>query len=342
MSTSTDDSIEQAHPPIDQSVLASKIDAVLRARGDDALPDPVVYQTVTSKLISSLPENGLGSLRTLTHILTFPHASSSATLSKHYYGFVSGGCLPIAESANILVGAMDLNVMVHQPGLNIATEVEDKTLVMLLELLDLKPEEWMGRTLTSGATGSNILGVAAARDELINRVLTGNRKAERVADLGLFEAMASVGLTGVRILSQKAHSSIYKTAGVLGLGRSNVIECGLQHQPWRWDLNKVRGVTMEGGDNYVYIAVVSCGEVDTGFHGTTEQEMSQLAHILEGTRGSGWIHVDGAFGIFGRSLPAGPEFEVQRQGCSGLEYADSIGADAHKCLNVVGTTSTKQ
>ena len=41
-----------------------------------------------------------------------------------------------------------------------------------------------------------------------------------------------------------------------------------------------------------------------------------------------------AFGIFGRCLPNSPEFAIQRAGCSGLEYADSIGADAHKLLNV--------
>lgn len=41
-----------------------------------------------------------------------------------------------------------------------------------------------------------------------------------------------------------------------------------------------------------------------------------------------------AFGIFGRCLPSTPEFAIQRAGCAGLEYADSIGADAHKLLNV--------
>lgn len=41
-----------------------------------------------------------------------------------------------------------------------------------------------------------------------------------------------------------------------------------------------------------------------------------------------------AFGIFGRCLPSTPEFAIQGAGCAGLEYADSIGADAHKLLNV--------
>lgn len=41
-----------------------------------------------------------------------------------------------------------------------------------------------------------------------------------------------------------------------------------------------------------------------------------------------------AFGIFGRCLPSTPEFAIQRAGCAGLDYADSIGADAHKLFNV--------
>lgn len=48
-----------------------------------------------------------------------------------------------------------------------------------------------------------------------------------------------------------------------------------------------------------------------------------------------WIHVDGAFGIFGRALEQGLGFDAIKSGCEGLELADSITGDAHKLLNVV-------
>jgi glutamate/tyrosine decarboxylase-like PLP-dependent enzyme len=47
-----------------------------------------------------------------------------------------------------------------------------------------------------------------------------------------------------------------------------------------------------------------------------------------------WLHVDGAFGIFGRILPETPEFSVIKKGCEGIELADSLAGDAHKFLNV--------
>jgi hypothetical protein len=42
-----------------------------------------------------------------------------------------------------------------------------------------------------------------------------------------------------------------------------------------------------------------------------------------------------AFGLFARALPSGDEFAVLREACEGIELADSITGDAHKCLNVV-------
>lgn len=46
-----------------------------------------------------------------------------------------------------------------------------------------------------------------------------------------------------------------------------------------------------------------------------------------------WIHVDGAFGLFGRLLTS-PTYSSIAQACGGLNLADSITGDAHKLLNV--------
>jgi hypothetical protein len=45
--------------------------------------------------------------------------------------------------------------------------------------------------------------------------------------------------------------------------------------------------------------------------------------------------MDTAFGLFARALPPGNEFAFLREACEGIELADSITGDAHKCLNVV-------
>ncbi|OBT54351.1 hypothetical protein VE04_05773 [Pseudogymnoascus sp. 24MN13] len=55
--------------------------------------------------------------------------------------------------------------------------------------------------------------------------------------------------------------------------------------------------------------------------------------LEEVAKGRAWIHVDGAFGIFARSLPETEEFASLRASSEGLQYADSITADCHKALN---------
>jgi glutamate/tyrosine decarboxylase-like PLP-dependent enzyme len=46
-----------------------------------------------------------------------------------------------------------------------------------------------------------------------------------------------------------------------------------------------------------------------------------------------WIHVDGAFGLFGRLLTSSAYSSIAKA-CEGLELADSITGDGHKVLNV--------
>lgn len=330
------------------------VDLAIRQRVGPALPSVDDLEDVRFNLVHDLPPSLQHPSDVFQDLLRIPTAVSSAKLSKHYYGFVSGSTLPIAEAANQLVSAMDLNVMVHDANTSVAVDIEAATLQMLLQLLDLPEADWQGRTLTTGATGSNILALAAARDTLVNRLLERGfpNRGLTVASRGLVGACAIVGVRNVKILSQKAHSSVYKAAGILGLGRGCVSECGLKDEPWKWDWEKVQAELDD--EVAICIAVVSCGEVDTGRYGTEgEEDMRTLRGMMDLTKHGGWIHVDGgkcnhfpspysiavantrtAFGIFGRCLPISPEFAIQRAGCSGLEYADSIGADAHKLLNV--------
>ena len=61
--------------------------------------------------------------------------------------------------------------------------------------------------------------------------------------------------------------------------------------------------------------------------------MKQLREICD--KYKIWIHVDGAFGLFGRILPTSDqEFSEIVRGVEGLELADSITGDCHKLLNV--------
>jgi len=80
--------------------------------------------------------------------------------------------------------------------------------------------------------------------------------------------------------------------------------------------------------------VISCGEVNTGHFATAGiQQLQQLRKLCD--QYGSWLHVDGAFGIFGRILDEDvSEFASITRGCEGLDLADSITGDAHKLLNV--------
>lgn len=276
------------------------VDSAIRQRVGPALPSVDDLEDVRFNLVHDLPPSLQHPSDVFRDLLRIPTAVSSAKLSKHYYGFVSGGTLPIAEAANQLVSAMDLNVMVHDANTSVAVDIEAATLQMLLQLLDLREKDWQGRTLTTGATGSNILALAVARDTLLNRLLERGfpNQGLTVANRGLLGACSMVGVKNIKILSQKGHSSVYKAAGVLGLGRGCVVECGMEGESWRWDWNKVQAELDD--DSAVCVAVVSCGEVDTGRYGTQgEDDMRTLRDMMDLTRHGGWLHVDG-----GKSNPS--------------------------------------
>lgn len=76
-----------------------------------------------------------------------------------YFGFVVGGVTEAAQLADILARSYDENVQVTLPGVTASTAVEHRALEMVLDLLDLEREAFQGRTITSGATASNVLGL---------------------------------------------------------------------------------------------------------------------------------------------------------------------------------------
>ncbi|KAI8235002.1 UBA domain-containing protein 3 [Colletotrichum sp. SAR 10_99] len=155
-----------------------------RLRG--ALPDDdqaatLPPATALSTASKSLPRPGgagylapLGTEATLAHILDeiVPGLNGQAR-SGRYYGFVTGGTLPVAEAADNIVTAFDQNVQVHLPGQTVATELESVALRMLADVLALEQpgseEVWKGRTFTTGATASNVLGLACGREAVVTR-----------------------------------------------------------------------------------------------------------------------------------------------------------------------------
>jgi glutamate/tyrosine decarboxylase-like PLP-dependent enzyme len=299
------------------------------------------------------------------HIL--PHLNQSS-LSPNYYGFVTGGVTPAALLADWLVSLYDQNVQVHLPRESISTTVEVAALNQLVDLFRLPRSTWGvgssssngGGTFTTGATASNILGLALGREWVIQQ--HADVSSVSVGDLGLMEAMRFAGLYELKVLSTLPHSSIAKAASVVGIGRRQVFSVIKEGTDLDIDLDAVKKHASEPGTGC--ILVISMGEVNTGRfatlgsqgQGNQQQTWQQLRDLCD--QHKIWVHVDGAFGLFGRALLPEDPASVQKNsthshetphsdkeadadytailnGVTGLEHlADSITGDAHKLLNV--------
>lgn len=268
----------------------ARIQVLVDQASNDALPSRAAIDRATASLPLSLPLTGLGEEVVETHLLTeLVPAFNGPKTSANYYGFVTGGVLPVAEFADHLVTAFDQNVSVHLPDQSISTVVEDRALRALVTLLDLDDEAWQGRTFTTGATGSNVLGLACGREAVIQKHSASDELG--VGELGLLAACMRAGIGEIQVLTAMGHSSLYKAASVVGLGRAAVKDIGSgPEQPWKIDIGLLQRELQR--DRVASIVVISAGEVNTGRFSTGgTEEMQQIRKLCD--KYKAWLHVDG-------------------------------------------------
>jgi glutamate/tyrosine decarboxylase-like PLP-dependent enzyme len=272
--------------------------------GANALPSPTAISTALSRLPAALPQSGLGDAAAFAHLIAdvSPGLNGPKT-SAYYYGFVTGGVLPVAEAADCLVTAWDQNVQVHLPGESVSTVVEERAARFLVQLLELDgaggrdggKERWQGKTFTTGATASNVLGLACGRESVLQQRLLARGSVitadgDGVGELGVLEACRLAKVTGFQVLTTMGHSSLYKASSILGIGRRSVRDVGDRAQPWKFDLQKLE--TELAKEDLVSIVAISCGEVNTGRFATSNgEEMRKIRELCD--RYGAWLHVDG-------------------------------------------------
>ncbi|KAF2018403.1 pyridoxal-dependent decarboxylase [Aaosphaeria arxii CBS 175.79] len=299
---------------------------------ENALPSEDVVTRARETLIPTLPTEGLGLEATIRHLRQeIVPGFNGSSRSSNYYGFVTGGSTPAATLADNLVTAYDQNTQVHLPNETVATDLEDRALTLLCELLQLDPSQWPHRTFTTGATSSNVLGLACGREYIFEEVAAVRSDATiSIGEIGIFEAMHRSGINKIQILTTVPHSSLSKAASILGLGRAAVRNIGLESHPHKFDMPLLSKLLED--PSTASIVAISASEVNTGLFATSGLEEMQEIRKLCDVYGA-WIHVDGAFGLMGRLLSS-PDYGRIIRGCEGLELADSITGDGHKLLNV--------
>ncbi|KAH9819395.1 tyrosine decarboxylase [Teratosphaeria destructans] len=299
---------------------------------NDVLPDPAIIERVFQLLPKHLPASGGGLEYVKTHLRNdILPALNRASQSPRYYGFVTGGATPAAQFADNLVTESDQNVQVHLPNESLCTTLEDTTLRMICELLDLQPSEWRHRTFTTGATASNLVSLACAREWLIQQ---SSGELCSTGSLGLVQAMCKANLEGIKILTTVPHSSLRKAASIVGLGSGDAtfVDISSGDAGHRIDLETLQNCLANLPAGHKAIIAVSCAEVNTGLFATNHESMKAIRDLADSY--GAWIHVDAAFGLSARLLPDLDAYRPLLDGVAGLDLADSITGDAHKMFNV--------
>ena len=224
-----------------------------------------------------------------------------ASAGSRYYGFVIGGAFPVAVAASWISSAWDQNIAlpVMSPTADRLSAVARGWLVDVLGL-----PSGTEAAFVTGATEANASCLAVARDRLLSDA------GWDVQGDGLFGAPEIPVVVG-----QLAHSTLVKSLGLVGLGRNRVARIPVD------DTGRMRPDLLPDIDGPAIVSV-QAGEVNTG-------AFDPFSEVVAWARQrGGWVHVDGAFGLWALGSP-----RLSERLCAGLVQADSWATDAHKWLN---------
>jgi len=253
---------------------------------------------------SALPEIGEGALSVIEELVRDAAEGIHAHASPRFFGYVCGGSMPVGAAADFLVTSWGQNAASSWESPSVAL-IEQAVCRWCLDLLGLPPASGVG--IVSGATVANTQGIIAARDALLAR------QGWNIGEDGLFGAPEIPVIIGA-----DAHSA--PMAGVryagLGLGRAMRLETD--------DQGRIRLKALEAALANCKgppLVILQAGQINTGAFDPFAQAIP-MVHEL-----GGWVHVDGAFGLWARAVPE------LRDRLMGVEQADSWAVDLHKWLN---------
>src|SRR5260370_2652836 len=109
---------------------------------------------------AGLPSDGVGSLQAVSELIAASLDGATRSTGPRYFHYVTGGGTPAALAADWLASALDQHAY-NWVGSPFASRLEQISLAWLKDLFGL-PSEWSA-VLTTGATASNFVGLAAAR-----------------------------------------------------------------------------------------------------------------------------------------------------------------------------------
>ena len=264
-------------------------------------PLPEDIERLHKALDAPMPAEPSDATQVLTFIDELGSPATVASAGGRYFGFVTGGAMPVTVAANWLATAWDQNAFsfVSSPAIAL---FEEAALRWVKQALDLPPDS--EGAIVTGATMANLTCLAAARHDVLKRC---GWDVERG---GLFGA-PEITL----IVSDEVHGSVLKVLAMLGFGRERIVRVPTDEQ------GRLRAAALPSLRRPT-IVCLQAGNVNSGAFDPA-REIIDAAHAA-----GAWVHVDGAFGLWARASKS------LRELASGFEDADSWATDAHKWLNV--------
>ncbi len=272
--------------------------------GVDARPIPPTgdAESVAQALGGQLPEGPTDPGDVIDLLVEHVEPALIAMDSGRFFGWVIGGTLPAALGADWLVSTWDQNSAIRfaTPGV---VGAEQAAATWLVDLLGLPAGAEVG--FVTGGLAANFVGLAAGRQSVLT-------------DAGW--DLDREGLTGAPRVTVLAgadrHVTIDQSLRYLGLGAPVLVDAD--------DQGRIRPEALqqavERADGPLIVAL-QAGNLHSGAF----DAIGECADIVH--RRGGWVHVDGAFGLWAAASPR------QRHLVPGLDRADSWATDAHKSLN---------
>ena len=294
----TDSDIDLVRTAADHAIAyASSIDGRAAAPTTEAVAALAAFD-------EALPDGPTDAAETIELLHRIGGPATMGSTGPNYFGFVNGATYPVALGASFLVDTWDQNAAlpVMSP---VAAAIYDVARRWTLDVLGLDGDSDVA--FVTGATVANASCLAAARDALLDE------HGWDVQRDGLFGAPEIHVVIG-----EKAHSTLRKSLGLIGLGRERVTIVPADDQ------GRIRAgdLPLDIPDGAPVLVCAQAGEVNTGAFDPFHEIADWVAAR------NGWLHVDGAFGLWALADPSRADL------VEGLDRADSWATDGHKWLNV--------
>jgi glutamate/tyrosine decarboxylase-like PLP-dependent enzyme len=253
-----------------------------------------------------LPDGGTPPVEVLRQLIDGAGPGLMASAGPRFFGFVTGGALPAATAAEVVAAGWEQVAfnMVLSPAALVTEEVAGG---WVKELLGIPAHASVG--FVTGAQEANTVGLAAARHHVL-------------AEAGWDSARRGLpGAPRIRVVAGvERHATIDRSLRLLGLG-DDCVEPVPADPNGAIDTAELARI-LDAGPAAPLIVCLQAGNVNTG----AIDDLRTGAELAR--RHGGWVHVDGAFGLWVAADPRRAHL------ADGVELADSWGTDAHKWLNV--------